>query len=1413
MALKNIYSINVDTKRRMTSVVPTFKQGDAATLIFRVYDDGVLLNLNNVNSEITFTLPNGETLLGNPELVNGELVYEFTGLEMIRPGKIITILSIMRNNTMVSVPPFSCFIFDSMRGEALSYIGILQDLIKETQDLGLNFGGLAESVAESLELAEDQLEELHQAIQTTLADINTWDGNEQQRVSRENTRVTNEQSRVSAETTRTQSENARANAENSRTQAETNRASTFSNRMQQANTTINEMNTFIENFETYDYSPSTTYDFPNLITYNGSTYMALKQVRGITPTNDKVNYRLIAQRGVDGLGSVSKVNGISPDLNGNVIIDVGDSEELNVHKNNTSPQKHINVVSSIPNDVSNMGILVKVDGSSSDVPAMTTVDEINDKLNSVAVTVKTTDSTNVIISKLTNADGNSVKFPTGEYVLNGANVPSKKITITKPIKISGDNAVVYLESGMQIELKSPDIEISGIDFRVRNHGTLVGAESIIVIRRNNIKLDRCKFSGTQFYYGILIEDNEFKNCDDVSITNCKFDSLGYGILKQYGQGCSAHRLVIEDCSLTNTLRGDAVELNIGEDVGYRINNNYIDGVFDGGIVNAGIGIGIAGGRYGGDPLEQTREGYVLNNIVKNTDRCAIHLEACNRFDIKGNKVTNEGKGTGIETYGCTDLVIDSNYVENFRRGILDDLGVYNSAYIVSTDNNFITNNNVSLCDKGIELGAAGEARTQYCISNTVKNCDEGIVVYAKAIIDMSENLVEDCEVPFLFEYEPAYKASLFPRKYRYIKFTNNKTKFSGLLADNLKNYANITAYDRMEFEGNNFVLGSFTRKPETFVEPNVPLYFVKGDAVLSVDNGEVVSETTAVTNGFRTTEPKNTDAFYYQAISGNDYIRIVYPTSPDVKFRLGQVIKLRGAGAGGSDLITMIKEFYITSSEYRVRITDIISTSVTQSTSFDVIERAQFVEKETTDLEPINNQLEAIRNQLDDISNEAVAETVIEVGAGKQFTTVTSAINSITDNSPTKRYKIKVSAGTYAERINLKAYVGVEGINRDSVIFEWHRPTTTPNADVTNHSMVELHADGSYIRNITVKGSNFRYMIHAEFSNNDNRSVEVDNCYVEHFGNDSSYSWQLPHAVGAGTGRSNTVMTYKHSTFIGAANGRGVLIHDNTNPTSPSTVYIEGCTIATKGGNVYEGLNLDNYASYSGTMAWYIHLNNNVIQTGVAVSGTVQRQRIFGGGNSMTRYYAGNDWVDSHAGIYARNTTGATIPRGTALRFSVDERSFEVFNGTSASNYSRFAGFTLRDIPNGEFGWAVNKGVVPVLFGGSVNYTDQVMINGSGAVVKYEVASVNDQRLPIGQLLQPSANTGEVRRVALVDSVKNAVVPTKVLLQGSNVVFYPWGGSPLNSPAFIGQFAIDTVSSGVYMAKGTTISDWVKLNT
>ena len=1033
--------------------------------------------------------------------------------------------------------------------------------------------------------------------------------------------------------------------------------------------------------------------------------------------------------------------------------------------------------------------------------------QFESRIDNSEVLIYPTDTTEVIIQKLTTAP-TTVKFLNGEHIISGAS-GVKKITITKSIRISGHKAIVYLERGMQIELSSPFIEISGIEFRVRDTGTLSGGESCLLIRRSNIKIDNCKFGGSRFYHGIFIGDDVLKTCDDVQITNCSFDVLGYGILKQMGAGSTAHRLLIANNHFTNIQRGDAIELNMGVDIGYMIADNYIDGVIDGGIANAGIGIGIAGGVYGVEANKQTREGYIINNIVKNTQRSGIHVEACNQFHIVGNTVSNAVMGAtfGIEVYGSTEMTVDANYISNFRRGIVDDLGVYGDDYIVSTNNNYITRNNIENCTIGIDLGATGEAKVQYCVGNFLKNCATGINVYGKAIFNIMDNELDDCDIPFNVDYEPIWKEYLFPVRYRYISILNNTTRFNGLLGDNLKSTISLEKYDKMEFDRNNFKLGPFVRKPRTFSSDEKPLYYVKGDVITSVV-GTKVTKQIALSNGYA---PLINSTYYFRCVAGNDYIHIVSPGHANDKYMLGQTIVLEGAGVGGADLVTIIKDMYIASSEYRIRLTNKIETTVSSATELKLLEVATFRDEEG--IETALDAVDRLSQVVNQIALDTVSETIIEVGATKAFKTVTSAIDSITDNSPLKRYKIKVYDGTYAERILLKPYVGVEGVNREAVIFELDRPLSTPDASVTSDSMVELHYVGSYIRDITVKGSNFRYMVHIEFGSNSGISVEVSNCIIEHKGNDASFTWGLPHAVGAGLGSADTTINLKNSTFIGGRNGRGVLIHDNASPTEPSVVNIEGCKIFTGGGNTYEGLNLDNYSVYTGTIPWYINLNNNVIQVGPSVTGTVNRARLLGGGNTMSRYYSSEgNWVDSTAGVYLKNNTGAIIPRGTALFIDGEERAFDdVFDGTRYSGYARFGGFAIRDIPVDGFGWAVRKGAVQVLFGDTTNYMDTVMIATDGTVIKYDEETA-ERRMPIGQLLQPSANAGELRRVALVDNISTLVIPNSILRKGKNVVRYAWGGAPLNYPSYIGQFAVDTVDgNAVWIALGWELADWKKL--
>ena len=67
----------------------------------------------------------------------------------------------------------------------------------------------------------------------------------------------------------------------------------------------------------------------NSVLDNGSTWIALINTQNnplpILPITENTWWRLVAQRGIDGEGSVSSVNGTFPDVNGNVTIDLGDS--------------------------------------------------------------------------------------------------------------------------------------------------------------------------------------------------------------------------------------------------------------------------------------------------------------------------------------------------------------------------------------------------------------------------------------------------------------------------------------------------------------------------------------------------------------------------------------------------------------------------------------------------------------------------------------------------------------------------------------------------------------------------------------------------------------------------------------------------------------------------------------------------------------------------------------------------------------------------------------------------------------------------------------------------------------------------------------------------------------------------------
>lgn len=254
-----------------------------------------------------------------------------------------------------------------------------------------------------------------------------------------------ENGRVSAEGIRTTNENIRNANENIRQLNEVTRQAT-----------LEEMELLVDNFESYEYNPAVEYDFPNFVLYNGSTYLALQRVSGLVPTNDGTNWRLAAQRGVDGSGSVSSVNGINPDPNGNVVIPTGGDIINNLTSTRTDASLSANMGRELNNakvNVSDKATTAEMQAGTNDAKWSTPLGTTNAITNRIATTteVNTGTNTNKLISPLrlaeltgkkadlntTNKDNlvaatNEVNNKVNQSEYQTPTVNARQIQITKP---------------------------------------------------------------------------------------------------------------------------------------------------------------------------------------------------------------------------------------------------------------------------------------------------------------------------------------------------------------------------------------------------------------------------------------------------------------------------------------------------------------------------------------------------------------------------------------------------------------------------------------------------------------------------------------------------------------------------------------------------------------------------------------------------------------------------------------------------------------------------------------------------------------------------------------------------------------------------------------------------------------------
>lgn len=91
------------------------------------------------------------------------------------------------------------------------------------------------------------------------------------------------------------------------------------------------------------WNATTTYQKNNVVTFNRSTWQAKRENRAVQPVEGD-DWILLAGAGVDGTGAVSSVNGIAPDAQGNVTLEVLTETDLEKHRIAEAPHQYGNKI-------------------------------------------------------------------------------------------------------------------------------------------------------------------------------------------------------------------------------------------------------------------------------------------------------------------------------------------------------------------------------------------------------------------------------------------------------------------------------------------------------------------------------------------------------------------------------------------------------------------------------------------------------------------------------------------------------------------------------------------------------------------------------------------------------------------------------------------------------------------------------------------------------------------------------------------------------------------------------------------------------------------------------------------------------------------------------------------------------------
>lgn len=201
--------------------------------------------------------------------------------------------------------------------------------------------------------------------------------------------------------------------------------------------------------------------------------------------------------------------------------------------------------------------------------------------------------------------------------------------------------------------------------------------------------------------------------------------------------------------------------------------------------------------------------------------------------------------------------------------------------------------------------------------------------------------------------------------------------------------------------------------------------------------------------------------------------------------------------------------------------------------------------------------LNNLKIKLEQIINFAPDEKkVIYVGSGHTFTSVSAALNSITDASEHNRYILFVLNGNYEETFRTKNYVDIVGENKYKTIINYTNPNPTQGISV-NQSTIFAEST-CMLKNLTITTTGTKYPVHSDASVGAYDLV-IEDCIIQHNGAYDAESGAILFGTAMGIGLyGNQNITLRRCVLNGvprtAGYGASALYCHNTRGESGSLI-------------------------------------------------------------------------------------------------------------------------------------------------------------------------------------------------------------------------------------------------------------------